>query len=328
MPHSGSAILSPQDTLRQATLTSEASSTCDPMISGATRSAISSPGSADGPMRSGSQDGPTTDLFGQEVAPASRLAPPERARRPMTDATCGLRGFLSSRSAALQSSLVSKLKRRLDGVGSTLFSLTWKDKATPAGRPYCQLVASARRTSDNDCGSWPTPTKDEAGGTPERSLARKEKLNGKCGVSLTALNLVAQLTSWPTPRQADGEKNVRTAEGSRREMERKGSPQDLNQAATLASWPTPRAGDGENPGTESFANKAGTKGLRLNDHMITRGPISNGSLAQTEKRGQLNPDFSRWLMGFPAEWDACAPSGMRLSRESPPSSFELFAGPD
>ena len=61
-----------------------------------------------------------TDLFGQEVVPASLSAPPERVRRPMTSATCGLRGFLSSPSAALQSSLESRLKRQLDGVGSTL----------------------------------------------------------------------------------------------------------------------------------------------------------------------------------------------------------------
>ena len=127
------------------------------MTSEATRKAISSPASADGPTPSDSPDGPTTDLFGQALSLPAVQRRRQRARRPMTNATCGLLGFLSSPSAALQPSLESRLKRRLDGAGSTLFSLTWKAKATPAGRPYCQLAASARRTSDSDCGSWPTP---------------------------------------------------------------------------------------------------------------------------------------------------------------------------
>jgi hypothetical protein len=52
-------------------------------------------------------------------------------------------------------------------------------------------------------------------------------------------------TSWPTCRSADGEKNVRTLEGSLREIARKGSPQDLSMAACLASWPTPVVNDSQ-----------------------------------------------------------------------------------
>lgn len=52
-----------------------------------------------------------------------------------------------------------------------------------------------------------------------------------------------RLAGWPTPRQADGEKNVRSAAGSASEMERKGGPQDMSMAVSLAGWPTPTSRD-------------------------------------------------------------------------------------
>src|SRR6516164_5768532 len=136
-----------------------------PMISPDTSGFTSSPASGGGTTPYRCPD--TLDLFGQAPAPASPSVPPARARVPMTSVICGLRGFLSSASADLQESLESKLRRRLDGAGSTLFSLIWRRKATPAGRPYYQLAASARRTSGSAFGSWPSPVKEDA-----RSSAR------------------------------------------------------------------------------------------------------------------------------------------------------------
>ena len=103
------------------------------------------------------------------------------------------------------------------------------------------------------------------------------------------LNDFAMLAGWPTARSMDGEKNVRTLEGSLSEIERKGGVQDLAQAAAICG-PARLTGNGE---------------------MLT------GCTAGMGSGGQLNPAHSRWLMGLPPGWDACAPMAMPSSRKSP-----------
>jgi hypothetical protein len=58
----------------------------------------------------------------------------------------------------------------------------------------------------------------------------------------------------------------------------------------LAAWPTPVAGDSEKQPTNS-----------LHHRVVGKGPTSHP--------GQLNPDWVEMLMGFPAGWTDCAPSG-------------------
>ncbi len=123
-------------------------------------SVTSSRVSAHGATHCGSQVGPTTVIAGQAVAHANLSPALARVMGLMTTGTCGRTGIGSSRSAALQSSLVSKLKKQLHTDGLTLFKATWKQSATPLGTPLFRLALSEHPTSASGSGSWPTTTTD------------------------------------------------------------------------------------------------------------------------------------------------------------------------
>jgi hypothetical protein len=242
--------------------------------------------------------------------------------------TSGLSGSISSASAALELSLVNKLKQRLITDGSILFNLIWKAKATPAGRQVYRLRASGRRISDNDCGSWPTPNTMEGGQTSRGGKRKGELLMGglvgwptpivgdttggprppddKRGAA-PGLQAAANLTSWPTTSTRDykgGYQGGRIRDGK--------ISTDTLDVAQLTSWPTPLRADGR-----GSAGAAEHKNSELpNAARLVSGDPPIGSLAATENRGQLNPAHSRWLMGLPPEWDACAPTATPSFRKS------------
>jgi len=128
------------------------------MTSEATDRSIFSQVSAAGLTASVKRAGPTTCLFGQEAVPASLSAEQEKDLASKTPDTYGLSSCGSSASANLQGYLESRLRVRLDMVGSMEYSQTWKQRTTPAGRSYLAHTASARRTSDSGCIGWATPT--------------------------------------------------------------------------------------------------------------------------------------------------------------------------
>jgi len=148
------------------------------MNSEASSSATSSQALASGPTPCDPQAGPMIVLFGQEVARASLSAAQVAEAGLMMSGTSGRTGITSSASASLQSSLESKLRAKTASVGSTLYQLTWKPRATPSGRQICALRASARRTSASVSSSeqrgWPTPDATVREASLETVLKRRE----------------------------------------------------------------------------------------------------------------------------------------------------------
>ena len=121
-------------------------------------STIFSQVSVSGPTPCGKQDGPTTDQCGQDLAHANLSARQAKELGLLTSGTYGLPSSTSLSSAALQSSLESRLRAKLSNLGSTLYKLTWKQWVTPSGVCRSRLRASVLRTSETGLFGWPTPT--------------------------------------------------------------------------------------------------------------------------------------------------------------------------
>jgi len=271
-----------------------------------TPSAISSPESGAGPTPSNWPDGRQTDLFGPAVVPASPSRRQGREKEKPTNATSGPSFDASSPSAILQRALASRLEAVLAETGSPLFALTWKRWDMPSGPPICARRGSALRTSANGSTSWPTPTtSDDAQDMVKRAIRGAKWGFGPALTLGTAARLMA---SWPTPTALDSMQTDGTPRPSREATGR-----TTEYLARMAHWLSPRATASardwkDSPGmAETGTNPDGSERTRLDQlprQAALLGPTPSGSPVETGKSARylLNPAFSLWLMGYPADW--------------------------
>jgi hypothetical protein len=292
------------------------------MMSGDTHSTISLQESAGGHTQLDLLGGQTTNPCSPEALHASHSAQPESDSEQQTSDTSPRTGSNWSKPSGLLSSLASRLPQQSTKTpGSMIYSMHWKQKTTPRGRLYSKLVASARRTFDSESflwAGWHTP------------VVRDHRNSGGDLSNPRDLPRQVPLSGGPTPRAND-------MTGAKIPPGRKGG-MALKSAVLVAGWPTPVANDdnktpeahlamkrrmGERDGTG--ANRTAITSLQvLSKYIDTNQPMRlkpdgtllTGSSAGMESGGQLNPALSRWLMGFPAEWDDCAAMVTPLSRKS------------
>ena len=277
----------------------------NPQTSPDTGNATSSPASPVGPLQLDLLGGPTTASCGPAAPRASRSPSRVKAKPRMTIGTCGPTSFASSVPDGPLSSWENRLRRRLARTGSTECLLTWKQKATPAGRSLSQLVPSTRPIEGIGSGLWPTPTAslaDKGVRSTEGAIREAARSHGPDLAAVTAAAL------WATPTSLAPAKNGNNEAGNSAGLV------SIRAHAMAAMWPTATATDA-NRGM--LPPRPQDTGVPLNQAVaLATGVNADGSSATTERPGALNPAFVCWLMGFLPEWDACAPTATPSSRKS------------
>jgi len=142
---------------------------------------------------------------------------------------------------------------------------------------------------------WPTPQSRDYKGA---------RLDGKTSAgSQTNLNDAVR-QEWATPSAADAVGSTGGGQGRSLRTDVRNNPQkDL--------WPTPAARD----------HKGGSNPHRVRNGKVQTDTLDRAVLA-SDGRGQLNPTFVEWLMGYPRSWTDLSPPPAPAKQEKTPQNSE------
>jgi hypothetical protein len=179
----------------------------------------------------------------------------------------------------------------------------------PPGREAAPANRSPRPPGGDDRGPEIAVTSGLTGETSSPSASLQSSLESK---------LVAMLDGIGSPEYALTWKHLAMQSGPPI-LQRRAWPHRTS-ASEFSGWPTPSAQEMRTKDREQLERRRAECKERTgngNGFGLTLGNAVTLYCATTDGPAELSPAHTRWLMGFPPEWDDCAPTAMPSSRRSP-----------